>query len=393
MTVNRPTFLEFFAGGGMARTGLGRTWECLFANDFDEMKVDTYRANWGVGDIKHGDVGKLTIDDLPAATPDLAWASFPCQDLSLAGDYRGLGRERDDVLTRSGTFWPFWRLMRELVQEGRAPRFVVLENVYGALTSHGGKDFAAIGSALSGSDYRFGAVVINASDFVPQSRPRVFFIAVRKGERLPSDLTRDDPDPKWAPVALVQAHAGLSAEAKRKWVWWNIPVPAARNTAFADMIEDKPTGVDWHTAIETNYLLGMMSDVNRAKVAAAKKAGRRMVGGVYRRTRPDENGVKVQRAEVRFDDVAGCLRTPAGGSSRQSILVVDGNKVRSRLLSPREAARLMGLADDYVLPARYNDAYHVCGDGVCVPVVRHIAQHVLEPILAENRVEALAAAE
>jgi DNA (cytosine-5)-methyltransferase 1 len=41
----------------------------------------------------------------------------------------------------------------------------------------------------------------------------------------------------------------------------------------------------------------------------------------------------------------------------------------------------MGLPDDYRLPARYNDAYHVAGDGVCPPVVRHIAHHLLEPIL------------
>ena len=57
--------------------------------------------------------------------------------------------------------------------------------------------------------------------------------------------------------------------------------------------------------------------------------------------------------------------------------MVEGKRVRSRLLSPREAARLMGLDDDYVLPERYNDAYHVCGDGVCVPVVRHIASTFL----------------
>ncbi|MDB5597355.1 MAG: DNA-cytosine methyltransferase [Hyphomicrobiales bacterium] len=393
MSADERSFLEFFAGGGMARAGLGPAWRCAFANDFDEMKVETYKANWGNGDIRHGDVGKLMLDDLPAGTPDLAWASFPCQDLSLAGDCRGLGRERDDALTRSGTFWPFWKLMRGLAQEGRAPRTIVLENVYGALTSHGGKDFAAIGSALSGSGYRFGAVVINASEFVPQSRPRVFFIAIRKGEHLPAELTCQGPDPRWTPAALVMAHAGLSAEAKKKWVWWNIPAPAARNIIFADIVEERPTGVEWHTAAETKYLLSMMSDVNRAKVAAAKKAGRCVVGGVYRRTRPDANGDKVQRAEVRFDDIAGCLRTPAGGSSRQSILVVDGPKVRSRLLSPREAARLMGLDDEYILPSRYNDAYHVCGDGVCVPVVRHIAQHVLEPILAATTPEVLIAAE
>lgn len=125
----------------------------------------------------------------------------------------------------------------------------------------------------------------------------------------------------------------------------------------------------------------MMSPVNRAKVEAAKRAGRRMVGGIYRRTRFDENGHKVQRAEVRFDDIAGCLRTPAGGSSRQIIMVVDGHRVRSRLISSRETARLMGLSDSYVLPSRYNEAYHLTGDGVAAPVVRHLAQHVFEPLL------------
>jgi len=163
--------------------------------------------------------------------------------------------------------------------------------------------------------------------------------------------------------------------------------------SFADLIEDEPTGVAWHSPAETDYLLSLMSPVNRAKVASAKLPGKRMVGSVYRRTRPDANGVKRQRAEVRFDDLAGCLRTPAGGSSRQSILVIDGERVRSRLLSPLEAARLMGLDDSYRLPARYNDAYHVCGDGVCAPVVRYIAETILEPILAANHAKVLTAAE
>jgi DNA (cytosine-5)-methyltransferase 1 len=162
---------------------------------------------------------------------------------------------------------------------------------------------------------------------------------------------------------------------------------------FVDLIEEKPLGVRWHTADETRYLMSLMSEVNLRKVESAKALGRRVVGGVYRRTRPDEHGEKRQRAEIRFDDVAGCLRTPRGGSSRQTIMVVDGVKVRSRLLSAREAARLMGLDDTYVLPKNYNDAYHVCGDGVATPVVRYIAEHVLEPILQANHSGALAAAE
>jgi DNA (cytosine-5)-methyltransferase 1 len=378
------SFYEFFAGGGMARAGLGQEWGCVFANDFDTKKVETYEANWGAGHIRKADVATLTLDDLPAGAVDLAWASFPCQDLSLAGGYRGLGRERDNAPTRSGTFWPFWRLIRALRHEGRAPRTIVLENVYGCLTSRQGQDFAALAAALADADYRFGAVVINASHFVPQSRPRVFFVAVANDEDTPDSLIGGAASDLWRPASLLRAYEGLNRKSKQNWIWWNLPNPRSRMTTFADVVERRPTGVRWHTADETAYLLSLMSEVNRQKLAAAQKGRRRVVGTVYRRTRPDASGAKRQRAEVRFDHVSGCLRTPAGGSSRQTILVVEGDRVRSRLLSPREAARLMGLSDEYKLPERYNDAYHVCGDGVCVPVVRFIAAKILEPVLSHS---------
>ncbi|RBP04041.1 DNA (cytosine-5)-methyltransferase 1 [Roseiarcus fermentans] len=377
----------------MARAGLGVSWRCLFANDFNEMKVATYEKNWGRGDMKGGDVAQLTVVDLPNETVDLAWASFPCQDLSLAGEYRGLGREFDNVSTRSGTFWPFWKLMRGLAHGGRAPRTIVLENVYGCLTSRGGKDFAAISSALASSHYRFGAAVVDASHFVPQSRPRVFFVAARSGESIPKSIIADGPQPDWHPKSLIKAYEALDIETKKNWMWWAIPRPRKRTSAFADIIEERPSGVTWHTPEHTEYILSLMTPLHLQKVATAKESGMKVVGSVYRRTRPDETGLKRQRAEVRFDDIAGCLRTPAGGSSRQTILVVEGNNVRSRLLSPREAARLMGLRDNYRLPAGYNDAYHVCGDGVCVPVVRHLARHILEPVLRGRSRKTLLAAE
>ncbi len=390
----RPfTFYEFFAGGGMARAGLGESWNCVFANDFDAMKVKTYEANWGAGHVYGSDVATLTTKDLPGPRADLAWASFPCQDLSLAGGYRGLGTEGDNTPTRSGTFWAFWRLMRQLGREGRAPRAIVLENVYGSLTSRGGQDFAALADALAGEGYTFGALVINASLFVPQSRPRVFFVALAGDEKLDACGVSETPGDAWAPQALRRAHAGLSKAAKQRWVWWNPPPPPARRSALADLIEPRPAGVKWHDADQTDYLMSLMSDLNRRKVSDAQKAGGRVVGTIYRRTRPDENGAKRQRAEVRFDDMSGCLRTPSGGSSRQTILVIEGRKIRSRLLSPREAARLMGLPDRYRLPERYNDAYHVCGDGVCVPVVRFLAETILEPVLSRRAPQKRIAAE
>ena len=118
----------------------------------------------------------------------------------------------------------------------------------------------------------------------------------------------------------------------------------------------------------------MMTDLHRSKVKEAVRLGK-PVGFLYKRIRKG-----VQRAEVRFDGVAGCLRTPHGGSSRQTVLVVNGSDVASRLLSPREAARLMGVPDSFWLPLKYNDAYRAIGDGVAVPVVSWLSNRLLAPL-------------
>ena len=167
-----------------------------------------------------------------------------------------------------------------------------------------------------------------------------------------------------------------------------MPQPPDREEDFADLVEERPKSVAWHTSTETTALLSMMSEVNLAKVETAKAAKKKMVGTIYKRTRW-EHGIKVQRAEIRFDDIAGCLRTPAGGSSRQLIMTIDGNRIKSRLISTRETARLMGLPDTYKLPEKYNQAYHQTGDGVAVPVVRYIAENIFEPIVRQNTEEDL----
>ena len=154
-------FFEFFAGGGMARAGLGEGWKCLFANDFDPKKAAAYRANWGDDALHLGDVGLIKPRQLPG-TADLVWASFPCQDLSLAGNGAGLNG------ARSGAFWPFWKLISQVIADGRKPRAIVLENVCGLLTSHKGADFAALCETVTKAGYWIGAIVADAKDFLPQ---------------------------------------------------------------------------------------------------------------------------------------------------------------------------------------------------------------------------------
>ncbi len=368
----KKTFYEFFAGGGMAHAGLGQGWDCLFANDFSEKKAASYAANWGEDSLHVGDIALLESAQLPSQA-DLAWASFPCQDLSLAGNGAGLDG------ARSGTFWAFMKLMDGLRAEGRKPRMIALENVYGAITSHDGKDFEAMIQTIAAQGYRLGAMVIDAIHFLPQSRPRLFIVAVDAALQIPEACFDPAPNPAWHPAAIIRAYNQLSKEHKNQWVWWNPPMPAVSQKTLDDIIEEAPKGVEWHSDRETEKLMNMMSPVNRRKILQAQQAGRLKVGALYRRTRNGE-----QRAEVRFDGVSGCLRTPGGGSSRQTIMIVNGSLIRSRLLSAREAARLMGLQDSYQLPERYNDAYHLAGDGVVVPVVSHLAQHIFSAVVDAN---------
>jgi DNA (cytosine-5)-methyltransferase 1 len=373
------TSYEFFAGGGMARLGLGSAWQCVFANDICEKKAWAYQTYFGNAEMKIADVAKLKPQDLPG-TPNLVWGSFPCQDLSLAGNGAGLGGER------SGTFKPFWTLMRSMIRLGRIPQIIVLENVIGTLTSHDGQDFATIIGALAQEGYRVGALAIDAVKFLPHSRPRLFIVGVHQEVSVPSQLVRSDASEPWHTKSLRLAYERLPERLQEPWIWWSVPIPNEPIPSLASMIEEEPTGVEWHTKEQTDHIVSLMSPLHLEKLRKAQLLKKRIVGTVYRRIRPNQDGVKVQRAEIRFDQISGCLRTPVGGSSRQTIVVVEGRKIRSRLLSPREAARLMGVPDDYPLPARYNDAYHLFGDGLAVPVVAWLNTHLLTQIAAAIRV-------
>ena len=202
---------------------------------------------------------------------------------------------------------------------------------------------------------------------------------MRDKRLIPLEAWANGPGDAWHSHALRTAVQSLPPDLKANWIWWHLARPKKSGLSLEQLIESDSDGLHWNLQAQTNALLAMMSLTNREKVAAAQKCGKRVVGTIYKRTRV-EGGKRFQRAEVRFDGIAGCLRTPGGGSSRQTLIVVEGKNVQSRLLSIREAARLMGVPDDYKLPQNYNDGYHIFGDGLAVPAVAHIARGLLDPI-------------
>lgn len=397
------SFLEFFAGVGMAGLGLGPRWRCAFANDHDPRKLDMYAHHFGDAHLDGRDVAEvarsLSAQDDPSLLARLsggeegakgarmAWASFPCQDLSLAGWRQGMSA------ARSGAYWPFWQILAELHRDHRRPPVVVLENVVGMLDP---ETFEGLCESLVALDMRVGALLADASAFVPQSRPRVFVVAVDRRVAL-EGLTETSPQHAWHGPAVQRAMTALPPSLRCAWAWWRVaPLPELRPVSIDDVMEARPADVMTHDEAATARLLSLMTDRHREKVATAAALGGRQIGFLYRRTR---NGQ--QRAEVRFDGVAGCLRTPRGGSSRQTVMIVEGDAVSTRLLSGVEAARLMGMeVDDRghlaasgrpLFPAdfSYNDGYKAMGDGVAVPVVRHLARGLLDELA--SRSEALGA--
>ncbi len=358
-------YYDFFAGAGLVRLGLKEDWECTWANDIDSQKAEIYQVNFGSKEFVLGDVLNVSAKSLPPSA-DMAWSSFPCQDLSLAGWRRGMSAER------SGTFWAFWNIMRNMHSLGDRPPIVVVENVMGLLYED---NLLGLCEALSALGMKFGPLVIDANWFLPHSRPRVFIVAIDSKVNC-DDFTELMPESKpWFPKPVLTAWSRLPRDLHNKWIWWKLPIPQVAIPPVEEILEDLPYLVRWHTSEETGNLLDMMTPLNLGKVLRAKKSLRREVGFLYKRVR---NGQ--QRAEIRFDGKAGCLRTPHGGSSRQTVVVVQNGGVSSRLWSPREAARLMGVPDSFWLPARYNDAYRAMGDGVAVPVARWLSQHLLIPL-------------
>lgn len=362
-----PTLVEFFAGSGLVSHALRGLFTAVWANDSCAKKAKVYIANHGAAGFHLGTVQEVCGARLPAAA--LSWASFPCQDLSLAGSAAGIHARR------SGLVWEWLRVIGEMRSP---PPLLVAENVVGLLCSRGGSQYAALHAALEQRGYRAGAVILDAARFVPQSRPRVFVIAVKSPAPLPQHLI--SATPSWLhPPAVRRAAAGLPG-----FVFWHTGEPPPCTLTLEQLI-DRAAPCDPPARRQRN--LDALAPRHRERLAASERPA--VVPG-YRRTR---NGRVV--LELRFDGRAGCLRTPGGGSSRQLLVLRSRRDVASpvveqrseseevlqtRLLTVREAAALMGAPPDYQIPGSYNEGYKAMGDAVAVPVARFLGERLLVPL-------------
>ena len=367
-------FAEFFAGIGLVRLGLEKVgWTCVFANDIDARKAEIYRRNFGE-DLVVRDIADLEARELPEF--DVATASFPCQDLSLAGKREGLAGKH------SATLGEFMRLLAELRSQHRQPRAVIIENVPGLLTSHGGRDVSTVLASLASLGYAVDLLVIDALRFVPQSRVRVFIVGHNAQTVQPDSILAEAAlahELRGAPVRKVfleNSHFG--------WGFLDLPeIPSRAAQTLEDTVEQNVNGFEGARLVKE---LAYIRDGSRLRLeqalAVADRTGTPVYLAGFRRMRKG-----LVSLELRDDGIAGCLRAVAGGSSKQLLVrAKPGGVVEVRYMTSREYARLQGVPDGFWLPENQVVGLHALGDAVAAPVLEWlggaVANAVTEPIPA-----------
>jgi DNA (cytosine-5)-methyltransferase 1 len=341
------TMHEFFAGSGLVAYGLKDMFRPIWSNDICPQKAAVYEANFESNHFVLGDIKNISGGALPEA--HLSWASFPCQDLSLAGSIGGIDAKR------SGLVWEWLRILREMPHK---PTLLLIENVIGLLSTNNGTNYTKLHNALLELGYKSGAIVLDAALFVPQSRPRVFIIALQKHIQIPHEL--QDNGKNWLHnKAVVKLGCVLP-----DWIWWKAKQPPKRETKINDVL-------DFNLPYDKDNVLSLIPPHHREELESYTNC----VATGYRRMRYGK-----QCLELRFDGLAGCLRTPEGGSSKQFVIVKHGSELHARVISPREAARLMGAPDTFNLPGTYNSAYKAMGDAVALPVASFVGKFFLTPL-------------
>ncbi len=348
-------FAEFFSGIGLVREAIEPLgWECVFANDIAPDKARMYVERFGSDHLLVDDINNVTLADLPSDL-DLLTASFPCIDLSLAGNRRGLAGNH------SSAVWPFLELAAGLVSERTPPKALLLENVTGFVTSHGGQDLEEVCVRIGELGYCIDLVLVDAKWFTPQSRPRLFVVALRQ------DLA-EHPLPPADEVTRLRTSAIRRFQSVHQhipFVELPLPEPPQGTTKrLVDVLDNMSLDDEsWWPDEQVYALRAEMHERHARRIEDLLRGKRDGVATMYRRVR---QGRTV--GEIRSDRIAGCLRTANGGSSVQFLVDCRFGKVRIRPLTGREYARLQG-ANEFPIHVARRQAQIAFGDAVCVPAV------------------------
>jgi DNA (cytosine-5)-methyltransferase 1 len=183
------TFIDLFAGIGGFRTALEKKgMKCVFSSEIDIKAQEAYFKNFG--DTPDGDITEISEKKIPPH--DILCAGFPCQSFSISGDTKGFDDDRGRL---------FYEIVR--IAQYHQPHILLLENVKNILTVDNGNVIKTIETKLDEIGYTLNKHILNASYFgIPQSRERVYFVALRKHNKTTQKLTYKPPKATYKKIYL-----------------------------------------------------------------------------------------------------------------------------------------------------------------------------------------------
>lgn len=376
-------FIDFFSGIGGFHIGLEKVgMECIGWCEFDKNAQASYRAMYDTDNLWFGDdVTKVRGKDLPKA--DLWTFGFPCQDISIAGNQKGLKKG-----TRSGLFYEIMRLLDECKEN--KPKWLMCENVKNLLSIDGGGGFLNVIGEMAERGYSIEWGVYNSKNYgVPQNRERVYIVGYsgegRSRKLLPNPRENSTTlkqivggsqgmrvyDPEGTSCTLSAQGGGMGA----KTGLYTVTESGIHNLGNVTAYENKNTV--WNTGISRTLTATDYKHVPKVAIKNATKQGYQMaeVG--------DGIDLAYPESETRRGRVQPQRSNTLTTSDNLGVLV-NGEPIRIRKLTPKECWRLQGFSDEqYEKAAAVNSnsqLYKQAGNAVTVNVVEEIGRHIMEII-------------
>lgn len=358
--------LSLFSGVGAFETALeylGIDYELVNYCEVDKFASKAYSLMHRAGtNLNLGDITKVDEKTLPKDI-DLVTYGFPCQDISIVGEMRGLKGER------SGLVFDALRIINET-----KPKYAICENVKNLTGKRFKNEFEYILKCLENCGYNNYWKVLNAKDYgIPQNRERVFIISIRK------DIDKGN---------------------------FQFPEPIKLNKCLKDMLEDNVDEKYYLSERLLNFFrenskknqekgngfrflpFDEVELRERVSRTITTRAGSRMddnfitvkqIGNVFQsKTRENPNAGRVYDKE----GLCPCLNTMQGGYLQPSITEQEIKGERVRRLTPRECFRLMGFEDEYfdILEDYFSDTqlYKMAGNSIVVNVLMAIFKELFK---------------
>lgn len=313
MKIENMKFIDLFAGIGGFRYALQDLGcSCVFSSEWDKFCQESYKLNFN--EVPFGDITKIDEKDIPSF--DILCAGFPCQPFSVSGKQKGFND------TRGTLFFDIARIVKY-----HQPKIILLENVKNLRAHNGGATFEVISKTLNEMNYNIYYKVLNAKNYcLPQNRERITIVCIRK------DIDTGK---------------------------FEFPQEEKNFITISDIKEDDTITEKY--IIQRNDIKIDQNKLDKAikqgKVNKPVQIGIIGKGGQGNRIY-HENGIGITLAA-----------SSGGAASKTGAYYING-KVRK--LSPREAARLQGFPENFIIINNENQALKQFGNSVPINLLKAV---------------------